>query len=153
MRADLTPGMHRCPAHDDHGPSLHVTQAVDGRWLLHCHAGCAPSAVVAALGLSFADLAPEDQPFRPRAIPPPAVPTDSAAILAQALALDRTQRRRSPPDVHALNDLIRAKRRVAASARHWIARWGDCEASWTLASLAAALDCEADDLEAGLYVP
>ena len=35
--------------------------------------------------------------------------------------------------------------------RQWIATWGECEASWTLAALAAELDCEADDLEAGLY--
>jgi hypothetical protein len=148
--APLTPGMHRCPAHDDHGPSLHVTQAADGRWLLHCHAGCAPGAVVAALGLSFADLAPHDQPFRPRALPPPATATESAAILAHALAMERAHVKRSPRAAHAVNDTIRIKRRLAHSARQWVARWGDCEASWVLASLAAELDCEADDLEAAL---
>jgi hypothetical protein len=146
----LTPGMHRCPAHEDHRASLHVTRAADGRWLLHCHAGCAPGAVVAALGLSFADLAPHDHPFRPRAIPPPPAPTESAAILAQALALDRAQVRRSPPEAHQLNDLIRSKRRVAASARQWVTLWGDRPAAWTLAACAAELDTEADALEADL---
>jgi hypothetical protein len=146
----LTPGLQRCPAHEDRGPSLSVTQAADGRWLVHCFAGCAPGAVVAALGLSFADLAPHDQPFRPRVLPPPPPATDSAAILAQALAMARAQVKRSPPELHALNDLIRAKRRVAHSARQWIARWGDCEAAWMLAEKAAELEREADDLEAGL---
>lgn len=48
----------RCPAHDDHAPSLTVAQASDGRVLLHCHAGCAPETVVARLGLRMADLFP-----------------------------------------------------------------------------------------------
>lgn len=30
----------RCPAHDDHHPSLTVTEAGDGEILMHCHAGC-----------------------------------------------------------------------------------------------------------------
>ncbi|HEX7422873.1 MAG TPA: AAA family ATPase [Terriglobales bacterium] len=38
----------RCPAHDDHDPSLSLTDR-DGRVLLHCHAGCTQSAVIAAL--------------------------------------------------------------------------------------------------------
>jgi hypothetical protein len=47
-----------CPAHDDHHPSLVVTEGDDGRVLLHCHAGCEAEEVVAALGLSMADLFP-----------------------------------------------------------------------------------------------
>ena len=45
----------RCPAHEDHKPSLSVKQ-VDGRTLIHCWAGCGAGDVVAALGLSLADL-------------------------------------------------------------------------------------------------
>lgn len=37
-----------CPAHDDHGPSLSVTER-SGKILVHCHAGCAQSAVISAL--------------------------------------------------------------------------------------------------------
>ncbi|MBL8989423.1 MAG: AAA family ATPase [Gemmatimonadetes bacterium] len=45
----------RCPAHDDRTASLSVRTA-EGRTLLHCHAGCRPEAIVAALGMAMADL-------------------------------------------------------------------------------------------------
>ena len=41
--------MARCPAHDDRDPSLSIQDAPDGKVLLHCHAGCAQAAVIAAL--------------------------------------------------------------------------------------------------------
>jgi hypothetical protein len=45
----------RCPAHDDRSPSLSVR--VDGdRLLFHCHAGCGPEDVLAAVGLRWSDL-------------------------------------------------------------------------------------------------
>ena len=40
--------MARCPAHDDHNPSLSIRDS-DGKVLLHCHAGCAQSDVIDAL--------------------------------------------------------------------------------------------------------
>ena len=49
----------RCPAHDDRTPSLSIDEGDDGRLLLKCHAGCATEAVVAALGLTLADLSPD----------------------------------------------------------------------------------------------
>ena len=42
--------MARCPAHDDQHPSLSIGHGDDGRWLLHCHAGCTVDAVGGALG-------------------------------------------------------------------------------------------------------
>lgn len=48
----------RCPAHDDTNPSLSITEKSDGRVLVHCFTGCAPDAVVAALGLKMKDLMP-----------------------------------------------------------------------------------------------
>ena len=39
----------RCPAHDDHNPSLSICEGDDGRILVHCHAGCEQSAVIDAL--------------------------------------------------------------------------------------------------------
>lgn len=45
-------GVRRCPAHDDHRPSMSVRDGADGRLLLHCHAGCGFEDVLAALGLS-----------------------------------------------------------------------------------------------------
>lgn len=47
-----------CPAHEDKNPSLSVTRGVDGRVLIHCHAGCAFDAIVDALGMRKADFAP-----------------------------------------------------------------------------------------------
>ncbi|MGO9111118.1 MAG: hypothetical protein ACLP9L_17990 [Thermoguttaceae bacterium] len=40
--------MAKCPAHDDHNPSLAITD-VDGKVLLHCHAGCSQEDVIEAL--------------------------------------------------------------------------------------------------------
>ncbi len=45
-----------CPAHDDKSPSLSVKEDVDGKVLIHCHAGCKPEEVVRALGLDMFDL-------------------------------------------------------------------------------------------------
>jgi putative DNA primase/helicase len=44
-----------CPAHEDNTPSLSVSPGNEGV-VLYCHAGCATEAVVAALGLTMADL-------------------------------------------------------------------------------------------------
>ena len=48
----------RCPAHDDHAPSLAVGVGADGRALLWCHAGCSARDVVAALDLAWPALFP-----------------------------------------------------------------------------------------------
>lgn len=45
-----------CPAHSDSQPSLSVSEGEDGKALVHCHAGCSPEKVVAAVGLSMSDL-------------------------------------------------------------------------------------------------
>jgi putative DNA primase/helicase len=39
----------RCPAHDDRTPSLSLRDAVDGKVLVHCHAGCMQERLIAAL--------------------------------------------------------------------------------------------------------
>ncbi|MBZ5586925.1 MAG: hypothetical protein LAQ30_33010 [Acidobacteriia bacterium] len=38
----------RCPAHDDHSPSLSLRER-DGKVLVHCHTGCSQADVIAAL--------------------------------------------------------------------------------------------------------
>jgi putative DNA primase/helicase len=46
-----------CPVHEDHTPSLHITERPEDLSVgLHCYAGCDSKAVVAALGLTFSDL-------------------------------------------------------------------------------------------------
>jgi putative DNA primase/helicase len=39
----------RCPAHDDHTPSLSIRDSDDDKVLVHCHAGCAQRDVIVAL--------------------------------------------------------------------------------------------------------
>ena len=45
-----------CPAHADKKPSLSVGLGEDGKVLLHCHAGCDMKNIVAAIGMTEADL-------------------------------------------------------------------------------------------------
>lgn len=55
-------GKHRwqacCPAHEDRAPSLTVSEADDGRVLVHCFAGCGVDEIVGAVGLELSDLFP-----------------------------------------------------------------------------------------------
>jgi len=46
----------RCPAHDDHNPSLSIRETIDGKTLLHCYAGCQTPDIVEAMGLQINDL-------------------------------------------------------------------------------------------------
>jgi hypothetical protein len=48
----------RCPAHDDHSPSLAVREGADHRALIYCHVGCDTRAVIDALDLQWAELFP-----------------------------------------------------------------------------------------------
>ena len=57
----------RCPGHEDQRASLSVTDR-EGKLLLHCFAGCSAESIVAALGLTLADLFTEDMPAP---LPPP----------------------------------------------------------------------------------
>ena len=41
--------MARCPAHDDHAPSLSLDESSDGKVLVRCHAGCSQQDVIDAL--------------------------------------------------------------------------------------------------------
>jgi hypothetical protein len=47
-RRTRTGGIARCPAHHDRRPSLSICER-DGRVLVHCHAGCSQTDVIAAL--------------------------------------------------------------------------------------------------------
>ena len=49
----------RCPAHEDKSPSLSVCEGEGGRIVLHDFAGCEPSAICAAMGLTLKDLFPD----------------------------------------------------------------------------------------------
>lgn len=46
----------RCPAHDDHTPSLTINSGKGGIVLLHCHAGCTLDAILRAIRMEMRDL-------------------------------------------------------------------------------------------------
>lgn len=52
-----------CPAHNDKEASLTISRGNGGRVVMHCHAGCETSAILAAVGLQMKDLFP-DEPWR-----------------------------------------------------------------------------------------
>lgn len=75
----------RCPAHDDRGPSLSIKEGEGSRVLVHCFAGCAFQDVVAALGLTPADLFPANGKLR---CPPPA-PGVTRTALGAAVEIEK----------------------------------------------------------------
>jgi len=79
--------MARCPAHEDQRPSLSISEGEDGRALVHCHAGCEPGAIVAALSLTLGDLMPsKTEPMPRRATKPTAKTREIFATAADAVA-------------------------------------------------------------------
>ena len=56
--------MAKCPAHDDQRPSLLIEACEDDRVLLYCYASCGAADIVAAIGLSLADLFRQALPDR-----------------------------------------------------------------------------------------
>ena len=59
-----------CPAHPDKSPSLAIKQTDQGKLLIHCFSGCAVADVVAAVGLTLADLMPINPDYRKGSKPP-----------------------------------------------------------------------------------
>jgi len=49
----------KCPSHETNHRSLAIAKTSDGRYLVHCHAGCTAADVLAAVGLSLSDLYPD----------------------------------------------------------------------------------------------
>jgi hypothetical protein len=49
----------QCPCHDDQTASLSITREGD-KTLIYCHAGCPTADVVAAVGMTMADLGPRN---------------------------------------------------------------------------------------------
>ena len=50
-----------CPAHDDKTTSMALTEAEEGKVLIHFFAGCIPAEIIAAVGLSIGELFPEGE--------------------------------------------------------------------------------------------
>ena len=68
--------MCNCPSHEDRSPSLKITQAEDGRVLIHCFAGCSPSDILGAVGLTMEDLYEEPLFHRAKPLKPGIYPRD-----------------------------------------------------------------------------
>ncbi len=131
----------RCPAHEDHNPSLGVSTGTDGRILLRCHAGCPTEAVVGALGMRLSDLfaerpAPAPAPVslpRPRPAPPDLPPMQAG----------------TPEQWHALAGLRRVSpEAVSLAERRGLVRfgWWQGRPSW-LVTDSARRNCQARRLD------
>jgi len=59
-----------CPAHQDKNPSLSIKHTDDGKILIHCFAGCEVDAIVSAVGLTLADLMPDNPTYKKGSKPP-----------------------------------------------------------------------------------
>ena len=53
-----------CPSHDDHDPSLSVSEKEDGTVLVHCHSGCTAEEIVNAIELPMRALFPTSRTAR-----------------------------------------------------------------------------------------
>ena len=106
-----------CPAHDDRGPSLSITEGDDGRVLVHCFAGCSVHEIVAAVGLDIADLfPPRESSGKPMRRPFPAADVlraiaHEALVVAAAARTMANQGQLSPDDI---GRLIEAASRIQA---------------------------------------
>lgn len=70
----------RCPAHDDRGPSLSITETTRGQVLVHCHAGCSPLDVITAVGLDWDSLFPPNDHYPARRSGAPKEIVDSLVV-------------------------------------------------------------------------
>jgi len=66
VRRNGTGWMARCPAHEDHSPSLSFAEGEDGRVLLHCFGGCSAERVCETLQIRVSDLFSERGAARER---------------------------------------------------------------------------------------
>jgi putative DNA primase/helicase len=89
-----------CPAHDDHDPSLSITEADDGTALLFCHAGCTFPEIIGALGLEPKDLFPINgtKPGKPRIVATYDYQDADGALLFQTVKYDPKDYRQRRPD-------------------------------------------------------
>jgi hypothetical protein len=123
----------RCPAHNDHRPSLSIAAGRDDRILVHCFARqCDYRAILNAIGL---DAGP---------------PRSSRPVSALALA---RQERWYPEEVrliYAIGDYVRHCRRAADRLRRAVTASGDTEAAWLAAARTAEYERDGQRIEHAL---
>lgn len=87
-----------CPAHEDHNKSLSATEGEDGRALIKCHAGCTSEAIVAALGLTLADLFERRNGHKPQIVAAYDYTDADGTLLYQAVRMEPKDFRFRRPD-------------------------------------------------------
>ena len=144
--------MARCPAHDDRGPSLSLTEKphkVTGELtpLIYCHAGCSSEDVLAAVGLGWEDVLPEKLEHNPATrYHAPRETVDSLVI--ELAEHDREQGKRlSKADIERYRE---AKKRMKGKAMPEPASAAEIKReAWTDEKQAAMEKTVLDKLESG----
>lgn len=90
----------RCPAHDDRRNSLSISEGVDGRVLLKCHAGCSTEAVMASANppLAWADLFADSRDENPVIVSTYSYTDESGELLFEAVRYYPKDFRQRRPD-------------------------------------------------------
>jgi hypothetical protein len=89
----------KCPAHEDGQNSLSISRG-DGKWLVHCHAGCAWQEIIAAIGVLPRDLFDPDDRKRGRGM---SIPQNNRATVqpptpqAEGLTVEQYAKTRALP--------------------------------------------------------
>lgn len=112
-----------CPAHADKNPSLCVDLMHNRRILLFCRAGCGGAEILAAIGLSLADLYPNNDFKRPPGYTSKEI--DYALTVAQvAEKYRRNGRKPKPTDLDLINQALKVlhftKKQIIQELRHGI---------------------------------
>jgi hypothetical protein len=118
----------QCPAHADRHPSGAATEGEDGRILVKCWAGCTAAEIVAAMGLTLADLFPDTRKS-------PAEIQRQKEARERKRAADEAERKREGLQVDARREadyFIRSRKDLE------IGGWSDEELDDEMESLAVA---------------
>lgn len=89
----------RCPAHEDHNPSLSMSNG-DGKVLIKCHHGCAVEDVLSSLGLTSGDLfdQPLEQVDKPQIVTTYPYVDEAGKLLYQVLRYEPKAFKQRKPD-------------------------------------------------------
>jgi hypothetical protein len=136
--------MARCPAHEDHTPSLKIDEGEDGKILLYCHAGCEFANVVAGIerdyGLRWRPDGKKGS-ARQRPEPQPEPQDDWQPLAFGSLTASDNQSRRRDAAAADAGRQIAAERGVSlprSDADRVHAAAQDCEAAMRAISPSAA---------------